>query len=284
MGDCIDALKNQDCDFKIEYISSVSPMSTAFQAMPDNCKTPYFIQVDADMILYSDAVRRLYESVKKSHFWVYRVAGQLYEEGFGIGGAVKCWKLSIFRFFSFNDCRTVDRDFHGRVRRFGLRIKKINDVIGIHRPRHSDFSYYLKTKSDIEKWRFLKRSPELYALPLFDEVISDTNISSYRLFGMLFGSLTQWDRLKKSKDAVLEKKRFNMIISLFDKDELFINFEIDEIDARELRLAFVKSYNDFFGRNLENRTVLLKIIIQLLDTRRCDSLSIESELMKVIEL
>jgi hypothetical protein len=101
---------------------------------------------------------------------------------------------------------------------------------------------------------------------------------------MLFGSLTQWDRLKKSKDAVLEKKRFNMIISLFDKDELFINFEIDEIDARELRLAFVKSYNDFFGRNLENRTDLLKIIIQLLDTRRCDSLSIESELMKVIEL
>ena len=64
----------------------------------------------------------------------------------------------IFKYFQFNDVRTVDRDFHKRIKRIGLNNKHYKEVIGIHKPRHSIFSNYLKTKSDIEKWKFLKRN------------------------------------------------------------------------------------------------------------------------------
>ena len=75
--DCTAALKEQDCTFPIEHIRDVAPMSAAFQAMPDSCLTPYFLQVDADMILKPDAVRKLYNAIHQSPFWVYRIAGTL---------------------------------------------------------------------------------------------------------------------------------------------------------------------------------------------------------------
>jgi len=36
----------------------------AFQAMLDTCDTPYYVQVDEDMLLHPDAVRRLHASMR----------------------------------------------------------------------------------------------------------------------------------------------------------------------------------------------------------------------------
>jgi hypothetical protein len=97
--ECLEALHNQDCNFKIDLIRDVYPMSKAFQTMPDQCQTRYFVQVDADIILHPHAIRTLHQAIRQTSFRIYMAYGRLYEEGFGAGGAVKCWKRGIFRFF-----------------------------------------------------------------------------------------------------------------------------------------------------------------------------------------
>ena len=125
-------------------------MSSAFQRMPDECNTRYFIQVDSDMILKPHAVQTLYKAISRSFFMIYMIGGQLYEEGIGISGAVKCWKSRLFKYFSFRDCRTVDRDVYRRTRRIGMRFKILDQILGTHVARQSSFTKYLKTKSDID--------------------------------------------------------------------------------------------------------------------------------------
>ena len=58
---CLDHLEKQTAKTKVVVVENVSPMSAAFQRMMDLCETPYYIQVDEDMMLEKDAVLRLYK-------------------------------------------------------------------------------------------------------------------------------------------------------------------------------------------------------------------------------
>jgi hypothetical protein len=282
-NDCMAALDAQDSTFLIEHIRDVAPMSAAFQAMPDLCRTPYFIQVDADMILKPDAVGKLYNAIRQSPFWVYRIAGTLYEEGFGIGGAVKCWKRNLFRFVSFHDCRTVDRELHNRLRWFGLRIDRVEEVVGVHRPRHSFFSLYLKTKSDIEKWRFLKRSSSRYALPLIDEIFVDVNTCGHRLLGALLGTLTGPERLVRSKDTPLEKERFGALLVLLGREESLPGITLAGLDRDSFCATFASAFDDFRGTDCRKREPLLKIIADIYLARETRQERFVDTLLEVID-
>lgn len=200
LDDCLAALERQTCAFRVERVEGVHPMSAAFQAMPDRAVTPMFLQVDADMVLDEDAVERLHAALRRSAPWTYMVAGMLREDG-EVRGSLKCWKRSLFRCFSFRDCRTVDRDLHRRTRRLGLRWRLLPGTFGEHRATASPYSGYLKAKADVEKWRFLGRPPERYALPLLDSLAGDGE----RRIGALLGALTIEPRLSRSKDAVHER-------------------------------------------------------------------------------
>ena len=60
---CHRHLDRQDCTFRRVDIAGVTPMWRAFQAMLDLCETPYYVQVDADMLLEPWAVRELYAAI-----------------------------------------------------------------------------------------------------------------------------------------------------------------------------------------------------------------------------
>jgi len=211
-ADCIKALEAQqlgtELAISIEHIRDVTPMSEAFNEMHRRSKTPFFIQVDADMILNPTAVRTLYEGLHNASFFTYAAYGQLYEEGFGMGNSVRCWRKSFFKLFQFRDRRTVDRDLYKRAAWLGFRRKDLKTQVGIHRPRHSIYSEYLKTKADVEKWRFLGRPPEQYAVPLLNKLL-ETEGSSPALFGALCGAMTEWPRVRRSKDSVFEKQQLS---------------------------------------------------------------------------
>ncbi|MBF0472856.1 MAG: hypothetical protein HQK93_03870 [Nitrospirae bacterium] len=272
MDECMDALMKQDCEFNIEHIKDVYPMSKAFQDMPDRCKTPYFIQVDADMILEPTAIRQLYETAKKTGFFKVVIYGQLFEEGFGVGGTVRLWKRHLFRFFSFNDCRTVDRNLFKRIKRFGFRLYSIDKVLGVHKPRHSDFSTYLKAKSDVEKWKFLKRPVEQYAIKLYDEIIDDISNRSVQFFGLLTGALTPKHRYIRSKDLSIEKDRFENITKMLGIENILPEIKINMVD-NSVRELFSQCYMDFNSSDIEKRRHLVKYIIKIFknaDIKECN--------------
>lgn len=258
--DCRIALQAQNCRFRLSAIRDVAPMSAAFQSMPDRCQTKYFAQVDADMILDANAINLLYQEIQQSPFWIYRVSASLYEEGFGVGGAVKCWKNSIFKFTQFRDVRTVDRDLAQRLRRFGLLGRHINRVVGTHRPRHSNFSFYLKTKSDIEKWRYLKRPCAKYALPLMHNILSDDIINRHRILGGLVGALTIHTHLVRSKNIAYERLCFSAILNALKTDEDLTYFNQPLIKQGNFLATFSTVYDDFDSMTSINRKKLAKLI------------------------
>jgi hypothetical protein len=279
--ECLSSLENQDCSFRIEHIHDVYPMSKAFQTMPDQCKTKYFVQVDADMILKEFAIRELFEAGEKTGLFTPIVYGQLYEEEFGVGGSVRLWKRDLFRFFSFRDRRTVDRDLFRRIRRFGFRRKNLKKILGIHRPRHSEFSRYLKAKSDVEKWRYLGRKPKLYALPELEKALNAHPKDKLKLLGLLMGVLTDWKTVRGAKNIAMEKDRFRSLMNVLDQNGSLSNIKHLPIGGfKGFANYFSNSYmekNDSFS---QAKSSICRLIIDIYSQDKRQSQS-ERELYKV---
>lgn len=99
---CLAHLREQDCEYTLRIIDRVAPMDAAFQRMLDECRTPYYVQVDEDMLLYPHAVRTLYETMTSAAPEVAIVAADLYDahvERCIIG--VKIFRHEIVRRYPF---------------------------------------------------------------------------------------------------------------------------------------------------------------------------------------
>ena len=278
--DCLNSLSNQDCVFQIKHIKNVFPMSKAFQSMPDICETKYFIQLDADMLLFPQSVRVLYEAISSSSLSTYMITGSLKERDFGIRGHVKCWKKSIFKWISFRDCRSVDRDLYKRLRYFGLSKKSLPDVLGEHIPRHSIFSSYLKCKADIEKWKFLqrpairevgsyfwglipKRKYSIYAKDKLDEYFQNYPLSKNELLGTLLGVITPEKRLRKSKNICYERILYNKILNTFQQSEDLQHVSNNLNGNVQIKEQFVDCYYNFRGSSQRRQKELALSILRI---------------------
>jgi len=62
--EAVDRINQQTVFVNIEIIKDIAPMSAAFQKMIDNCKTPYYVQLDEDMLLSGNAIEVLYHQIK----------------------------------------------------------------------------------------------------------------------------------------------------------------------------------------------------------------------------
>ena len=76
---CMEHLHAQDSTFDLQVIDHVAPMTAAFQRMLDDCRTPYYVQVDEDMILFPHAVRTLYERIESADDTVAIYAADLFD-------------------------------------------------------------------------------------------------------------------------------------------------------------------------------------------------------------
>ena len=276
-SDCVDSLKNQTVDFNLKEISNVYPMSKAFSEMHLRCETKYFVQVDCDMILNNNAIEKLYLNTKNSSFNTYRISAPLFEIGFGKGGMVKCWKKSIFNFFDFRDVRTVDRDFEKRVRLFGFKKKTINEILGKHVPRHSKQSIFIKSKADVEKWRFLKRKYSQYCGPKISKFLNSNNVNKLELYGILFGILSPKDLIVRSKNLYLENLKYSKLNKFFDFENEN-TYKIKNMIENNQRLIG-ETYNDFKFKNKSNIKELTKLII---DNSNMFKKINENELFKIL--
>lgn len=76
---CRDTLARQDCTFTLVPIEHVTPLTAALQRMLDVCATPYYVQVDEDMLLYPHALRTLYKRIDGSAPDIALAVGDLYD-------------------------------------------------------------------------------------------------------------------------------------------------------------------------------------------------------------
>ena len=77
--DCLAHLQKQTVRCRIEVIDHVAPMSAAFAEMHARCTTPYYVQVDEDMMLYPHALATLRELIEQSDASVPLVCAVLWD-------------------------------------------------------------------------------------------------------------------------------------------------------------------------------------------------------------
>src|SRR5436309_9592835 len=58
-NECMENLASQSVKFRVEELEHIAPQSGAYQSMIDRCPTPYYVQVDEDMLLVPDAIATL---------------------------------------------------------------------------------------------------------------------------------------------------------------------------------------------------------------------------------
>lgn len=78
-AECVAHLETQTVRCRIEVIDRVAPISAAFEQMHIRCATPYYVQVDEDMMLYPHALARLHELITQSEASVPLVCAPLWD-------------------------------------------------------------------------------------------------------------------------------------------------------------------------------------------------------------
>ena len=118
---CLERLRQQDCSFTLEIIDHVAPMDRAFQRMMDTCRTPYYVQVDEDMLLYPHAVRTLYETIARADPHMAMYAADLYDAHLArcILG-VKIFRHDIVRRYPFEAMDSFESVQTARMARDGF--------------------------------------------------------------------------------------------------------------------------------------------------------------------
>ena len=202
---CLRAIQNQEGGpYPIIYVENVFPMSEAFSRMLEVAQTKFVVQVDGDIVLKPWAIKTLLKGIRYKP-WVYASWGQLYEDGFGLGGAVRCWRVPIVKQFGFRNVRCVDRDLHKRIRRWGFQRYEVKTgaVFGTHYPRETEFDIFSKTRNDVAKWIYLKRTDLLNEL--CNTMKEKDNLRFYAM-----GSALMLD-INKSKDLSLDLKMYEAL-------------------------------------------------------------------------
>jgi hypothetical protein len=209
--ECIVALERQTHRVKIERIENVAPMDRALQAMLDRCTTPYFIQVDADMVLYQDAVQRLYRTIESQPPSVYQALISLHDEHLGrdILG-VRIVRHEIAKKYPFRAVQGCETDQFRRAEADGYhtvaRIGKDIGVAGVHKATQSPQACYERYRT---LFRRARKSEGIdwvrpYAAEFLQRLIRDPNEANlYVLLGAVAGMLAPLEVDEGEKNALV---------------------------------------------------------------------------------
>lgn len=152
---CLQALKNQNVEFTLDIIKDYKPMSHAFQQMIDRCTTPFFIQVDEDMILNAGAVKAMYCAIKTTPQKVAMIGFMLRDVHMEIDiYGVKIYRYSALFRYPYNlqhpSCEVDQLD---RMKKDGYSYNLNGSVMGLHSPLWSNEDIYERYFNLMQKFR-----------------------------------------------------------------------------------------------------------------------------------
>lgn len=154
-SDSLKSLKSQNSKFRINTIKDVFPMYRAFQEMLNRCQTPFFVQVDEDFILKPHAISKMFEDIQQTgpkvmflSYWLWDPHLQRKVMG------VKIYKYRIMKNYPYRDSYSCEVDQFKRAEEDGFKWKSMNEVLGKHSPRWTDYTIFQRYKSLLEKHRY----------------------------------------------------------------------------------------------------------------------------------
>jgi glycosyltransferase involved in cell wall biosynthesis len=157
LPDVLAALKKQSVTFKFEVIENVTPLAAALQKMVTRCTTPYYIQLDEDMVLNSEAINIMYNSMKNNVEFFCRVfpltEKSINQSVYGI----KIFNHDVMARYKYNqNTLSASVELFKEMEKDGLKFNNEKTVVGFHSPLWTPETiynrYYIlskKIKTDI---------------------------------------------------------------------------------------------------------------------------------------
>lgn len=208
---CREHLSAQDCDVRVEVIEGVSPMSAAFQQMMDTCRTPYYVQVDEDMLLYPGAIRTLYEHIATAAPRVALTVGWLHDVHLdrAVQG-VKIFRHELVRRYPYRDVNSCELDQLRRLAADGLGYDVLTsseaapEILGLHGTHWTPRAIYERFCT-LERARRRHPSNHRWLEPwpaiLVERVLERrSSLDLYALLGLVTGALGPLDGEGREKD------------------------------------------------------------------------------------
>lgn len=153
---CLNSVNKLNLDFPVivNVIQNIYPTNKAYDEMRKRCVTHFFIQLDEDMQLFSDAIETIYKTYDANTFLnIYK----LYDDYLGISKqktlyGIKLYNQNIMKNFETlkdnknNDVATsaVDRNWHKKIMESGYKLKTSLEVIGYHEQYRTNFDLAIK--------------------------------------------------------------------------------------------------------------------------------------------
>lgn len=216
---CLSALKNQTCLFTLQIIRNYSPMSVAFQEMLIRCKTPYYIEVDGDMLLQKNTIEKMYNEIlptdSKTAMQCYRLRDVHLD--FPIYG-IKIYKHDIFKNYPYDikhpSCEVKQLD---DIKKDGYTYTLIEDIVGEHSTFWTDTGIYERYYNLMQKFRLFKyvwmRDLPKKLVGIYQKSPTEQNL--YALCGAIIG-LSDNKIIDGEKDSRIKPVGIGRIKSFFD--------------------------------------------------------------------
>ena len=211
---CLELLSAQDSFFQLKVIDHVAPLSSALQQMIDKCTTPYYVEVNEDMLLYPHAIRTLYHRISAMETRVAQYVCTLYDVHLEkVIYGIKIYRRDVVSKYPYRDVRGSEWDQIRRFRADGyldVRVPKEGatrdsaSTLGLHGSYWTPLAVYLRFTVLELKRRQGNRTHEwvkeaaLMLLNRFLENRSETDF--YALMGILAGSLARPNTEGREKD------------------------------------------------------------------------------------
>lgn len=257
---CIESLTKQTANFNLKIIKNIFPLSKAKQTMIEECTTPYYIQLDEDIILKPNAIEILYNTIKKSNncmecFSLYDCHTKAIIQG------IKIFNHSIFKKYPYNNLLGSEFEQLNRIKNNGFKYEIHNNIIGEHSPIWSPEEIFDRYFYLLKKHKYYRQFAGGWT---FDEYINKTlnlfrknnsTVNLYAFLGALCGLLNN----EKTEDYNFlnsTPKEFDIINNYFkDYINKVIILKVDDF-------LFTDNFKKFF--DLLNRYHKIKISLGII--------------------
>ncbi|NNE07275.1 MAG: hypothetical protein HKN20_01810 [Gemmatimonadetes bacterium] len=217
--ECRRRIAAQDCRFRTVVVDRVAPMSRALQRMIDQCETPFFVQVDEDMLLEQFAVRSLYERMIASPSETAILTCHLFDvHAERLIYGIKIYRHAIVKEYPYRNVEACEFDQIRRFRKDGFLDARIpiedprrrsSHTLGVHDAFWTPRAIYERYATLERKRR--RHTPERpttmaewvkdHAAVFLDRFLeSGSKLDFYALMGVIAGSVAPLDARGNEKD------------------------------------------------------------------------------------
>jgi hypothetical protein len=157
--ECLARLDAQTVRFRQEIVDHVAPMSAAFQQMIDRCETPYYVQIDEDMLCSPRAIQTLVELIEASPANVGILSAPLWDcdTETPLYG-VKIYRHEVVRRFPMRDAFGCDRAQAADLEAAGFKhvrlpLRDRANILGEHGKHYTPPSIFMRWRKLLQKLR-----------------------------------------------------------------------------------------------------------------------------------